>query len=69
MELIISNDGVFSLVPVTNAMLDHFKIIAEVDCFSLCSIIRLEFTDYLDSPHNLYMMKDGSGYFYGCICR
>ncbi len=29
---------------------------------------RLEFTEYLDS-HNLHMMKDGSGYFYGCICR
>ena len=69
MELIISNDGVFSLVPVTKSMLDHIKILAEVDCFSLCDIIRLEFTDYLDSPHNLHMMKDGSGYFYGCICR
>ena len=69
MELIISNDEVFSLVPVTKAMLDNIKILAEVDCFSLCDIIRLEFTDYLDSPHNLHMMKDGSGYFYGCICR
>ena len=69
MELIISNDGVFSLVPVTKGLLDHIQILAEVDCFSLCDIIRLEFTDYLDSPHNLHMMKDGSGYFYGCICR
>ena len=69
MELIISNDGVFSLVPVPKAMLDQVKILAEVDCFSLCNIIRLEFTEYLNSPHNLYMMKDGSGYFYGCICR
>ena len=69
MELIISNDGVFSLVPVTKAMLDHIKILAKVDCFSLCDIITLEFTDYLDSPHNHHMMKDGSGYFYGCICR
>ena len=69
MELIISNDGVFSLVPVTKAMLERIKILAEVDCFSLCDIIRLEFTEYLDSPHNLHIMKDGSGYFYGCICR
>ena len=69
MELIISSDGVFSLVPITKAMLDHIKILAEVDCFSLCDIIRLEFTEYLDYPHNLHMMKDGSGYFYGCICR
>jgi len=69
MELIISSDGVLSLVPVTKAMLEHMKILAEVDCFSLCDIIRLEFTEYLDYPHNLHMMKDGSGYFYGCICR
>ena len=69
MELIISNDGVFSLVPVTKTMLDHIKILAKVDCFSLCDIIKLEFTEYLDYPHNLYMMKDGSGYFFGCICR
>ena len=69
MELIISNDGVFSLVPVTKAMLDHIKILTDVDCFSLCDIIRLEFTEYLDSPHNLHVMKDGSGYLFGCICR
>ena len=69
MELIISNDGVLSLIPVTKTMLEHIKIFSKVDCFSLCDIIRLEFTEYLDYPHNLYMMKDGSGFFYGCICR
>ena len=68
MELIILNDGTYSLVEVTKNMLDHIKILADVDCFSLCDIIRLEFTEYLDS-HNLYVMKDGSGYFFGCICR
>ena len=68
MELIILNDGTYSLVEVTKNMLEHIKIMAEVDCFSLCDIIRLEFTEYLDS-HNLHIMKDGSGYFYGCICR
>jgi hypothetical protein len=69
MELIISYDGVLSLIPVTKAMLEHIKIFSKIDCFSLCDIIRLEFTEYLDYPHNLYMMKDGSGFFYGCICR
>ena len=69
MELIISNDEVFSLVPVTKAMLDHIKILADVDCFSLCDIIRLEFTSYLEYPINKHMMNDGSGYFFGCICR
>ncbi len=49
-------------------MLEHIKILAEVDCFDLCDIIRLEFTNYLDTI-NLHQMKDGSGYFFGCICR
>jgi|TARA_R100000479_G_scaffold141654_1_gene77444 hypothetical protein len=69
MELLIQADGVFTLVEVTKDMLKHIKIVSDVDCFSLCDIIRIEFTEYLDAPHNLHMMKDGSGYFYGCICR
>ena len=69
MDLIISNDGVYSLVTVTQAMLEHIKILSDVDCFDLCKIIRTEFTEYLDSPNNLHVMKDGSGNFYGCICR
>ena len=69
MELIIYNDGTYSLVEVTKQMIDNIKILADVDCFSLCDIIRLEFTEYLDYPINLHQMKDGSGYFYGCICR
>ena len=68
MDLIILNDGVFSLVPVTKAMLEHIKIFSEIDCFDLCDIIRLEFTTYHDE-WNVHMMKDGSGDFYGCICR
>ena len=68
MELIILDDGVFSLVKVTKNMLDHLKIVADVDCFSLCDIVRLELTKYSDVNNQLYM-KDGSGYFYGCICR
>ena len=34
------NDGVFSLVEVTKEMLSQMKIVAEVDCFDLCDIIR-----------------------------
>ena len=69
MELIILNDGVYQLVPVTKEILKGIKIISEATCFDVCDIIRLEFTEYLDSPHNLHVMKDGSGYFFGCICR
>ncbi len=63
------NDGVYTLVQVTKEMLSHIKIVADVDCFSLCDIIRIEFTDYIDYPINQHIMKDASGYFYGCICR
>ena len=69
MELLILDDGVFKLVEVTKTMLENFKIVKNLDCFELCDIIRLEFTDYLDYPTNQHIMKDGSGYFYGCICR
>ena len=48
------NDGVYTLVQVTKEMLSHIKIVADVDCFSLCDIIRLEFTNYLDYPINLH---------------
>jgi hypothetical protein len=63
------NDGVYTLVQVTKEMLSHIKIVADVDCFSLCDIIRLEFTNYLEPPTNLHQMKNGSGYLFGCICR
>ena len=63
------NDGVYTLVQVTKEMLSHIKIVADVDCFSLCDIIRLEFTNYLDYPINLHQMKEGSGYLFVCICR
>jgi hypothetical protein len=69
MDLIILNDGIYNLVVVTKDMIEHIKILNDVDCFDLCEIIRTEFTEYLDSPLNLHVMKDGSGYFYGCICR
>ena len=67
MDLIILNDGMYSLVSVTKEMLEHIKIYSEVNCFSLCDIIRLEFATYHDAPINRHVMNDGSGYFYGCI--
>ena len=69
MDLIILNDGMYSLVSVTKEMLEHIKIYSEVNCFSLCDIIRLEFATYHDAPINRHIMNDGSGDFIGCICR
>ena len=50
MELIILNDGVYSLVPVTKAMLEDLELFSEVNCFDLCDILRLKLTGYHDAP-------------------
>ena len=69
MELIILNDGLYQLIPLTKQMMEGIVITAEVDCFNLCDIIRLKFTTYHDYPINAHVMNDGSGDFFGCICR
>ena len=68
MELIILNDGLYQLIPVTKQMLEGVEIFNEIDCFDLCDILRLKLTGYVDTL-NLHIMNDGSGYLYGCICR
>ena len=68
MDLIILNDGLFSLVPVTKQMLEDVKIISGVDCFDLCDILRLKLTTYHEE-WNAHIMNDGSGDLYGCICK
>ena len=68
MELIILNDGLYQLVPVTEQMMDHISLLGDVDCMDLCEILRLKLTTYADSL-NLHVMNDGSGNFYGCICK
>jgi hypothetical protein len=69
MDLIILNDGLYSLVPVTKALLADVKLFTKVDCFSLCDILRVKLSTYHDAPFNYHIMNDGSGYFFGCICR
>jgi len=68
MELIIINDGLYQLIPVTKEIMEGIIITGEVDCFNLCDILRLKLSGYVDTL-NLHIMKDGSGNFYGCICR
>jgi len=68
MELIIQNDGLYQLVVVTKEMTEHISLLAEVNCMDVCEIIRLKLTTYADSL-NLHVMNDGSGNFYGCICK
>ena len=70
MELIVQNDGLFQLVPVTKQMMEHMSLLVEeIDCFYLCEILRLKLTTYHDAPFNYHMMNDGSGYLFGCICK
>ena len=69
MEIIIQEDGIFKLVEVTKQMLSDIKIYAtNINCFDLCDIIRLKLATYSDNL-NQYFLNDGSGFFYGCLCR
>ena len=68
MELIILNDGVYQLVPVTQEILKGIEIISEATCFDICDILRIKLTGYVDTL-NLHIMNDGSGSWIGCMCR
>jgi hypothetical protein len=68
MDLIILNDGLYQLIPVTKQVMEGIVITAEVDCFDLCDILRIKLSGYVDTL-NLHIMNDGSGSFMGCICR
>ena len=69
MDLIILNDGLYQLIPVTKQMLEGIELVSKVNCFDLCDILRLKLTTYTDYPINTHVMNDGSGDFYGCICK
>jgi len=67
MDLIILNDGLYQLIPVTKQMLEGVELISEISCFDLCDILRLKLTGYVDTL-NLHIMSDGSALI-GCMCR
>ena len=69
MDLIILNDGLYQLVAVTKEMMEGISLLEKVDCFDLCDILRLHLTTYYDAPYNVHVMNDGSGHFYGCVCK
>ena len=68
MDLIILNDGLYQLIPVTKKLMEGIVITSEIDCFDLCDILRIKLTGYVDTL-NLHIMNDGSGNFTGCMCR
>jgi hypothetical protein len=69
LDLIILYDGFYSLVPVTKAMVADIKLVMEVNCFQLCEILRIKLSTYAETPLNAHVMNDGSGDFFGCICK
>ena len=68
MDLIILNDGLYQLIPVTTKILEGIELVDKIDCFDLCKILRLKLSGYVDTL-NLHIMNDGSGNFIGCMCR
>ena len=68
MDLIILNDGLYQLIPVTKEIMEGIVITAEINCFDLCDILRIKLSGYVDTL-NLHIMNDDSGNFMGCICR
>jgi len=68
MDLIILNDGLYQLIPVTKKMMEGIVLTADINCLELCDILRLKLTGYVNTL-NLHIMNDGSGSMIGCMCR
>ena len=69
MDLIILNDGMYTLVPVTKQMMKDVMLFGQLNFFDLCDILRLKLPTYHEAPINRHVMNDGSGDFFGCIMR
>ena len=67
MDLIILNEGIYQLIPVTSKILEDISLVSKIDCFDLCEILRLKLSGYVDTL-NLHIMNDGSALI-GCMCR
>jgi len=67
MDLILVNDGLYQLIPITRKMLEGIVLTEKIDCFDLCEILRLKLSGYVDTL-NLHIMSDGS-VLIGCMCR
>ena len=68
MDLIILNDGIYQLIPLSKQMMEHVSLLEPVNCMDLCEILRLKLTGYVDTL-NLHIMNDGTGSLIGCMCR
>ena len=68
MELIILNDGMYQLIPLSKQMMEHLSLLEPVNCMEMCEILRIKLTGYAQTL-NLHIMNDGSGSLVGCMCR
>jgi len=68
MDIIVLQEGLYHLYPVTKAMFQGATRPEIVDCFSLCDILREKLAVYL-SEENRHVMNNGWGDFFGCICN
>ena len=68
MDLIIIQEGMLTLVPVTKQVMEGIILTAKVNCFELCDILTLQLTTYVESL-NAHVMNDGSVYLNGCISK
>ena len=68
MDLIILYDGLYQLISVTKQIMDGIVLTSKVKCVELCDILRIKLTTYSEVL-NAHVMHDGSGDFYGCICK
>ena len=68
MDIIVLNDGIYQLIPVSKQILDGIALTSEISCLDLCDILRLKLTGYVDSI-NVHLMNDGSVSFIGCMCK
>ena len=70
MELIILTDGVYHLVEITKEMTKDIVLVNDtINCSDLCDILRIKLSTYMEPPFNQHVMNEGSGDFYGCICK
>ena len=67
-DLIIFNDGLYNLVPVTKQMLEGITLITEVSFYELCDLLRVKLTTY-HTKVNVHTMNDLSGQWFGGVMR
>ena len=70
MDLIILIDGLYHLIPVQKELFKEIALIKNpgLTCFDMCDILRLKLTVYSEVL-NAHVMNDGSGDFFGCMCK